>query len=146
MGAQRREKSLFLAGFRRDFTWKVDFHQDLKDRGFWKQSLARPFCALWHSGISHTENRGVVCRIGGHREKRVGDPCRQKNVKLWEMDRFVRGGGEVRLIETFGSGHVKLGEDVSIYHNGDVKAVVGVCLWSSDSRPGVGNVDLELFA
>lgn len=58
----------------------------------------------------------------------------------------MRGGGEVRLIETFGSGHVKLGEDVSIYHNRDVKAVVGVCLWSSDSRPGVGNVDLELFA
>lgn len=58
----------------------------------------------------------------------------------------MRGGGEGRLIDTFGSGHVKLREDVSIYHNGYVKAVVGVCLWSSDSRLWVGNVDLELFA
>lgn len=133
-------------GLRETSHGKLDFHQALKDRGFWKQSLPKPCCALWHSGISHIENRRVVCRIGGRREKRVGDPVREKNVKLWEMDRFVRGGGEVRLIDTFGSGHAKLREDVSIYHHGCVKAVVGACLWSSDSRPRVGNVVLELFA
>ena len=50
------------------------------------------------------------------------------------------------MIDTFGSGHVKPRKDVCLYHNGYVKAVVGVCLWSSDSRLWVGNVDLELFA
>ena len=36
------------------------------------------------------------------------------------MDRFGRGGGKVRFMDTFGSGHVKFGEAVSIYHNRDV--------------------------
>lgn len=62
----------------------------------------------------------------GQREQRGKAYCGQKNVKLWKMDGFGRDEGEVKLMDKFGFGHVKSGEDVSTYHNGDVKAMVGV--------------------
>lgn len=67
---------------------------------------------------------------------RVEDHCRQKDVKLWNMDGFGKSG-EVRLMDEFDFGYVRLWESETIYYNRAVLAVAGVCFWSSDYRPGL---------